>query len=1344
MEESVGHFGYSASYAYLTASENFHSEEENDFQSSASKRQENHYVKKRANPQEKGNFLSKLTFWWLNRIIFFGYKRPLEEKDLWGLEERNQASHIVPKLKKIWSRQQENNMEHKDKRPEGHNNCSETDSLLGGYGESGRQNANSVPAKNEETKEEPNEDECKPSLLQTLWEGLFGKEFAMAVMCDLLNCFLVFLQPLLLRLLITYIEDHRHVDLFGAWTEWKGYVYCAALFVVAVGFSLVSQHRVQLMMTIGMRLQTALIGLVYEKALVLSNIARGKSTVGELVNLMSVDTLQIQQSLIFMNALWTGPLQVAGAMILLYQIMGLSAFAGVAVMTLTIPINFLVFTRIATLQAKLMSQRDERMKITNEVLSGIKALKLYAWEEYFMNRITQIRNKEVKYLGTCSIWMSAIHFLFRCTPTLVALTTFAVYTLNGHELTASKAFVAWTLFSLIRLQLTAFPDCIVGLLRTRVSVNRLQEFLGRDQLDSNNVQRQKMTFSAVRIENGSFNWNAMNAPLLREISLSIPTGSLVAVVGQVGCGKSTLLSAILGETEKLQGKVFVEGSVAYVAQQAWIQNATVRDNILFGEGFDSVSYDNVINSCALKKDLEVLPVGDMTVIGQRGINLSGGQKQRVSLARAVYFDADLYLLDDPLSAVDVHVGKHIFDNVIGPEGMLRKKTRILVTHTLQILPQMDQIIVLKDGRISESGTYDELLEQSGAFAEFLENYSSKECLQKSSEDPIRSPESNDSKSGRPASLTEVDDEIGKTIDDENMETGMVKFSVFNSYLRSIGVCAVIFTVIFLLLTEISHVTAGFWLASWSAANITSHKQRDFYIGVYGGIGFGHGLFNFLLVVTLCLGSMAASRRLHHKLLVNIIHSPMNFFNTTPLGRIVNRLSKDIYVIDEALNAALLFFLLCLSDALGTIVAISCITPLFLTVLPIFAALYFYIQRVYVPTSRQLRRIASVTRSPIYSHFLETLHGTATIRAFSLQQRFIRDNYDKTDKSQEAQYLAISAKTWLGIRIEFIGSCLVFFAAIFAVTCRDKITSGLAGMSLTYSLQITGILNLLVRMASLLETDLVSVERVKEFSETPTEGVRVKTDSRPPDNWPESGSIVIQELGLRYRKGLPMVLKQINCGIKAGEKIGIVGRTGAGKSSLALAIFRILEKAGGRILVDGVDIANIGLHDLRSRLAIIPQDPVLFTGTIRSNLDPFDRCNDKQLWRVLEVSHLKDFVSGLSKGLDHQVTEGGENLSVGQQQLVCLARALLRKSKILVLDEATAAVDLETDELIQQTIRREFADRTVLTIAHRLNTIMDYDRVLVLDEGAVVEFDSPANLMARNGVFTRMARNASLE
>jgi len=824
---------------------------------------------------------------------------------------------------------------------------------------------------------------------------------------------------------------------------------------------------------------------------------------------------------------------------------------------------------------------------------------------------------------------------------------------------------------------------------------------------------------------------------------------LVAVVGQVGCGKSTLLSAILGETEKLHGSVFVEGSVAYVSQQAWIQNATVRENILFSRAFDSARYERVIDTCALRQDLEILPAGDATEIGERGINLSGGQKQRVSLARAVYFNADIYLLDDPLSAVDAHVGKHIFDNVVGPRGMLRNKTRLLVTHGIHFLPQVDQIIVIKEGRISECGTYSELLANSGAFAEFLQTYASENHSANSSGELARLSNSHTTRSST-SDEKEVEDveklsedETGKMIDEERSETGRVKFSVFLSYLKSVGACFTVTTIIFLFLMEACTVGTGVWLAYWSSANITTNKQRDFYIGIYGGIALGQGIFTFLMSISLTFGSMLASRRLHHGLLNNIMRSPMSFFDTTPLGRIVNRFSKDMYVVDETLERAMCDFLWCLFDIIGLITAISYATPLFLAVLPFLGALYFYIQRVYVATSRQLKRIESVSRSPIYSHFLETITGATTIRAFSQQQRFIRDNYSRTDENQVAYYLSISSNRWLAIRLEFIGNCLILCAGLFAVLSRDKIMSGLVGMSLTYSLEVTDTLNWFVRMTSDLETDLVAVERVKEYSETPSEAEWIKPDSRPPDNWPDMGSIAIEDFDLKYREGLPLVLKQINCVIGAGEKVGIVGRTGAGKSSLTLALFRILERAGGRIVIDGVDIANIGLQDLRSRLTIIPQDPVLFSGTLRLNLDPFDRHTDEELWKALEVSHLKNFVSGLDDGLQHAVAEGGENLSVGQRQLVCLARALLRKSKILVLDEATAAVDLETDELIQQTIRREFADRTVFTIAHRLNTIMDYDRVLVLDNGSVIEFDSPANLLKDNGVFTKMAQDANL-
>jgi len=1314
---------------------------------------EKEQVKRKPNPQDKAFCFSKLTFWWFNWIIFTGYKRPLEDQDLWALRRTNQASYIVPRLRQKWIEKQRKCMQLNgprevlqdgDEQSDDADNYKETDRLLGD--ESGAEDDIPETVLVRRNKRKPKKKKLKkPSLSGILWSGLFGINVGVAVTCKLLHDALLFIQPQLLRLIVGYTENRS--DMFGEWKLWKGYVYCGAMFVTAAIQSLALHQYFHIMMTIGMRMRTAIIGLVYEKALMLNSKARGKSTAGEMVNLMSVDAQRLMELMAYINSLWSSPLQIAGAIYFLYNTLGISVLAGVGVLILIIPVNMLFGSKWHSLQVKQMAQKDERIKIINEVISGIKVLKLYAWEESFMKQIKRIRDKELKFLRNTGLWTAGFMFTFNCAPTLVAISTFAIYIFTGHELTASKAFVALSLFNVMRFPLVMLPDVIVTTIQARVSLKRLQEFLDGDELDPNNVHRIHLSSSAVTIQDGSFSWSKKDAPILQEISLSIPTGSLVAVVGQVGCGKSTLLSAILGETEKLQGKVFVEGSVAYVSQQAWIQNATVRENILFSRAFDSNRYDNVLDACALRQDLEMLSAGDATEIGERGINLSGGQKQRVSLARAVYFSADLYLLDDPLSAVDAHVGKHIFDNVIGPRGILRNKTRLLVTHGVHFLPQVDQIIVIKDGRISECGTYAELQENSGAFAEFLQTYASEnnsgESTQPSDIKRSISTISTETEELEKTKKKPEDENTGKMIDEERSETGRVKFSVFLSYLKSVGPCVSAIAVMFLILMESCTVGIGVCLAYWSSANVTTNKQRDLYLSVYGGIGMGQGLFTFCLSLTVTVGTMLASRRLHDKLLTNIMHSPMSFFDTTPLGRIVNRFSKDIDVIDETLPRATSDFLWCFFEVIGMIVAISYATPLYLAVLPPLGVLYFYIQRVYVATSRQLKRIESVSRSPIYSHFLETINGTSTIRAFSQQQRFIRDNFDRTDENQVAYYLSISSNRWLAVRLEFLGNCMILFAGLFAVISRHKIMSGLVGMSLTYSLEITGTLNWLVRMTSELETNLVAVERVKEYSETPTEAEWIRPDSRPPDHWPAAGSIGIEDFKLRYREGLPFVLRQINCVIRPGEKIGIVGRTGAGKSSLALALFRILESSGGRILVDGVDIANIGLHDLRSRLTIIPQDPVLFSGTVRLNLDPFDKHSDDELWKVLEVSHLKNFVSGLNDGLQHQVTEGGENLSVGQRQLVCLARALLRKSKILVLDEATAAVDLETDELIQKTIRDEFADHTVFTIAHRLNTIMDYDRVLVLDSGAIVELDSPANLLNHNGYFAKMAKDANL-
>ncbi|RUS82898.1 hypothetical protein EGW08_009321 [Elysia chlorotica] len=493
-----------------------------------------------------------------------------------------------------------------------------------------------------------------------------------------------------------------------------------------------------------------------------------------------------------------------------------------------------------------------------------------------------------------------------------------------------------------------------------------------------------------------------------------------------------------------------------------------------------------------------------------------------------------------------------------------------------------------------------------------------------------------------------------------------------------------------------------------------------------------------------LGAVKAAGLLHAGLLVNILASPMNFFDTTPIGRIVNRFSKDLDTLDTVIPLISGMFLMCFFQTLSTLLVISLSTPMFLAVIFPLLFFYYFVQKFYVGTSRQLKRLESVSKSPIYSHFGETVTGAATIRAFKQEQRFIKDSETKVDNNQICYYPSIVANRWLAIRLEVVGNLIIFFASLFAVMGREDLSPGIVGLSITYAMNVTQTLNWMVRMTCELETNIVAVERIKEYTETPTEAPWVLEHNRPKPDWPQKGEIEFKDYKLRYREGLDLVLKGITCNIKSGEKIGIVGRTGAGKSSLTIALFRIIEAAGGQILLDGVDVSTIGLHDLRSKITIIPQDPVLFSGTLRMNLDPFEMYSDEQVWFALEHAHLKTFVSGLAQGLLYECSEGGENLSVGQRQLVCLARALLRKTQLLILDEATAAVDLETDALIQATIRTEFEGCTVLTIAHRLNTIMDYSRIMVLEAGQIKEFNSPqALLQNRSSVFHSMAKDAGL-
>uniref|UniRef100_A0A8D0UWB6 Multidrug resistance-associated protein 1 n=1 Tax=Sus scrofa TaxID=9823 RepID=A0A8D0UWB6_PIG len=1277
-------------------------------------------------PEAGAGFLSRLTFWWFTKLAILGYRRPLEERDLWALNKEDCSQMVVQRLLEEWKKQQEQAAQGKGaaeasgKRP-----SSEGEVLLG---------------KRPRTRE--------PSFLRALM-ATFASSFLLSICLKLIQDLLSFVNPQLLSILIRFISN-------PAAPTWWGFLVAGLMFVCSVMQTLILHQYYHCIFVMGLRFRTGIIGVIYRKALVITNSVKRESTVGEIVNLMSVDAQRFMDVVPFLNLLWSAPMQIILAMYFLWQNLGPSVLAGVALMILLIPLN----------GVEQMKFKDSRIKLMSEILGGIKVLKLYAWEPSFLKQVEGIRQNELKLMRQVAYLHAISTFIW------VTLITLGVYVSvdENNVLDAEKAFVSVSLFNILKIPLNMLPQLISNLAQTSVSLKRIQHFLSQDELDPQCVERKTITPGyAITVNNGTFTWAQDMPPALHSLDIQVPKGALVAVVGPVGCGKSSLVSALLGEMEKLEGKVYMKGSVAYVPQQAWIQNCTLQENVLFGKALDPKRYQQALEACALLADLEVLPGGDQTEIGEKGINLSGGQRQRVSLARAVYSDADIFLLDDPLSAVDAHVAKHIFDQVIGPEGVLAGKTRVLVTHGISFLPQTDFIIVLADGQVSEVGTYTALLQRDGSFANFLRNYAPDDTkdhqeaddkedeevlliedtlsnhtdltdnepityeVQKQFMRQLSAMSSEGEGQGRPVPrrrvgtaekvVQEAEAKPSRVLtQEEKAETGTVKMSVYWDYAKAVGLSTTLFICLLYGGQSAAAIGANVWLSAWTdeaamngQQNNTSHR-----LGVYAALGLLQGLLVMLSAVTMAVGGVQAARLLHQALLHNKMRSPQSFFDTTPSGRILNRFSKDIYVIDEVLAPTILMLLNSFYNSISTLVVIVASTPVFAVVVVPLAVLYLFVQRFYVATSRQLKRLESVSRSPIYSHFSETVTGSSVIRAYGRSQDFEAINNVKVDTNQKSCYPYIASNRWLGIRVEFVGNCVVLFAAVFAVTGRNSLSPGLVGLSVSYALQVCRVWGAATGSAPW-----------------------VVEGNRPPAGWPPRGEVEFRNYSVRYRPGLELVLKNLSLQVHGGEKVGIVGRTGAGKSSMTLCLFRILEAAEGEIRIDGLNVADIGLHDLRSQLTIIPQEPILFSGTLRMNLDPFGTYSEEDMWRALELSHLHSFVSSQPAGLEFQCSEGGENLSVGQRQLVCLARALLRKSRILVLDEATAAIDLETDDLIQATIRTQFEACTVLTIAHRLNTIMDYTRVLVLDKGTIAEFDSPTNLIAARGIFYGMARDAGL-
>eukprot|EP01071_Lankesteria_metandrocarpae_P003569 Lankesteria_metandrocarpae@DN3045_c0_g1_i1.p1 len=1347
-------------------------------------------------PENEVSIFSRLTFNWVTPIIRWGYRNIIEAKHLYKLPKEQSSTVLMRKFNTEWGEEM--------KKPHG-----------------------------------------KRSLLKAIWRMVW-RTFACGGMLKLVHDCLLFLDPLALRTLLKLMETYSNGVISSSEMRLKGFGIALFLLCVNVLRSIILHQYFHRQFQVGIRVRSTFVNSVYEKTLRVSHVAtKDGSQMGDVVNLVAVDAQRVQDSVTYLQVLWSGPFQICIALIALWRSVGWSAIGGIAFMLCSSQLTGFVATKVQGYQQEVMKWRDKRQAHTNELLSAIRILKMYAWETRFVETICEIRQTELAkllqskkaYVLTRVQWSSA--------PALVGLCTIGTYAALGNEVTAATLFTTISLLNILRFPLQMLPSMVNNAIAARVSLARVQKYLETAEVmalrDVGPNDEPK-----IEVKDCTLNWPD-GSVLFERIHFEARRG-ITAVVGRTGCGKSGLLLSLVGDIDPIRGSIDLNGTIAFCSQTAWIRNCTVRDNITWGLDFDAEKYHNVLDGCALLPDLDVFPSGDMTEIGEKGINISGGQRQRIAIARAVYADADVYILDDVLSALDANVASMIFNKCI--RQMLKDKVVILVTHSLAVLPNVEQIIFLANKTVACKGTYGSLMSLP-EFAEYTaeatgmddsiglgddddahagDGYTSNtnstvgldEALDTIDEDTKRTlskylgdsevyatcgdsaaeevfmrrftvnlltaharpvdkrkyqtmdaelllnsgrlkkksvtapsaiqlaaPSGMHSATHRSSQNSKVisamtNKDAAKLTTEEESKVGAVSWSVYKTYFKSCGSAFKLLVLVVLLTSStVLLVATDRWLSYWSDHRDTIKASTG--IAIYGGIICIQLITSATAQYNLVLRTQQSAENIHDSLIRNISRAPLWFYDITPLGRIVNRFTKDLISVDDTLPFIFSMYISTCLTVYATILLILFVLPWFICVAIPLLFLYKMIEKIFIASSRQLQRVSSVLRSPIIQHLTETLSGLSTIRATRCQTKFIDYIRERQDIEMQAYYLVVSGNRWLAIRLESMGCAISFSTICLTVAAHQHISPGLAGLAITYALQVTNALGWLVRMSSEQETNIVSVERLMEYSrDCPREALADIPATRPPTTWPMHGDIKLQNIELQYRPGLPLVLKGLTVHMLPGEKIGIVGRTGAGKSSILVGLLRLTELSGGQIVVDDIDLATIGLDSLRRKFCIIPQEPVLFAGTLRHNLDPFEGHTDADLWDALEKSHLKSFVESIPDRLGFEIDGKGDNLSMGQRQLVCVTRALLRDSRILLLDEATSAVDPTTDALIQQTIRTHFNNCTVLTIAHRLNTIIDYDKVLVMDMGRVAEFDSPSELMkTKRGIFRAMCIDAGV-